>query len=99
MIKANFDGAWSRENHESGSGVFFHTSSGSIIAGASKPYFSSSANQTEAKVALLTVRSANDNNFQGMAFESDSLELISCINGDFKKGDISCINGDFKKGD
>lgn len=67
-------------------GVVFRTSSGYIIAGASKPCLSSFALETEAKAALLAVLSAIDNNFQDAACESDSQELIRGIKGDFKKG-------------
>ncbi|RXH90046.1 hypothetical protein DVH24_032403 [Malus domestica] len=75
VIKANFDGAWSSNTLQSGLGVVFRSSNGSIINGVSTPCLSSSALQTEAKAALLAVRSAKDSNFSDVVFESDSLEL------------------------
>ncbi|KAM1146029.1 hypothetical protein PS2_037744 [Malus domestica] len=41
--------------------------------------------QTEAKAALLAVRSVLDSNFSDVVFESDSKELIGSLNNDFKK--------------
>ncbi|XP_028946849.2 uncharacterized protein [Malus domestica] len=85
VIKANFDGAWSRNSLQSGLGVVFRSSNGSIFNGVSSPCLSSSALQTEAKAALLAVRSALDSNFSDVVFESDSKELIGSLNNDFKK--------------
>ncbi|KAM1476449.1 hypothetical protein ACFX15_037340 [Malus domestica] len=85
VIKANFDGACSRNSLQSGLGVVFRSSNGSIFNGVSSPCLSSSALQTEAKAALLAVRSVLDSNFSDVVFESDSKELIGSLNNDFKK--------------
>ncbi|KAM2227522.1 hypothetical protein ACFXTI_014318 [Malus domestica] len=89
VIKANFDGAWSRDSLQSGLGVVFHSSNGSIINGVYSPCLSSSALQSEAKAALLAVRSALDSNFSDVVFESDSKELIGSLHSDFKKANWS----------
>ncbi|XP_050160281.1 uncharacterized protein LOC126633755 [Malus sylvestris] len=85
VIKANFDSAWSSNTLQSGLGVVFRSSNGTIINGVSTPCLSSSALQTEAKAVLLAVRSAKDSNFSDVVFESDLLELIRNLKNDFKK--------------
>lgn len=79
ILKANFDGAWSKENFQSGLGVIFRSSTSFIVAGMSKPCLSSSALQGEAKAILLVVTKAIENGFLDVVFESDSQELISNI--------------------
>ncbi|KAM2126642.1 hypothetical protein ACFX1R_006637 [Malus domestica] len=73
------------EFFKSGLGVVFRSSNGTLINGVSTPCLSSSTLQTEAKAALLAVRSAKDSNFSNVVFESDSLELIRSLKNDFKK--------------
>ncbi|KAM2248449.1 hypothetical protein ACFX1S_003458 [Malus domestica] len=56
------------EFFKSGLGVVFRSSNGTIINGVSTPCLSSSALQTKAKAALLTVWSAKDSNFSDVVF-------------------------------
>ncbi|BFG15579.1 hypothetical protein CerSpe_018530 [Prunus speciosa] len=86
MVKINVGAAWQSSSCCAGAGIVTRNANGEFLGAKAIPFLADSASMAEAQAAVEGCRFAIERSFSKVCFESDSRDVVQCINGNIRRG-------------
>ncbi|KAI5350267.1 hypothetical protein L3X38_003158 [Prunus dulcis] len=86
MVKINVNAAWKSSSCCAGAGIVARNANGQYLGAKAIPFLADSASMAEAQAAVEWCRFAIERSFSKVCFDSDSREVVQCINGNIRRG-------------